>query len=104
MRIEEALSGIGFPVCEFPYRGKAATYATYHMINIDGSIFGDSAEQTGENMTAIDLFTPNDWKTKIDAIKERLSTAGISVESIGPEIWETDDQVYHIPMTVVEDT
>jgi len=104
MDIETILADVGFPVCEVPYKGKNATYLTFQLVSEDGDVFADSGEAAGAKTIALDLFTPSDWKPKISLIKEKLKNAGFGIESIGPEIYEPTEQLYHIPMLVVEDT
>jgi len=104
MSIEDALSGIGCPVEPVPYKGKAATYVTYHLVLESGGTYGDSEEISGDRLIAVDLFTASAWESKASAIKAALVAAGYTVLSMGPHIEETDEQLNHIPFTVEEET
>jgi len=104
MTIETALASIGCPVVHAPYTGGAATFVAFHLVIEEGVLHADGDEQAGERVYSVDYFSNSDWRYAVASIKATLKAAGYSVQSIGPEIFETDTKLYHIPILVSEDT
>lgn len=103
MSLEATLSAIGITTSTSPYTGTADSFITYHMVNEEDTVFADGEAQAGEGMYSVDYFTKGAWRTAVNTIKAELKAAGYKVQSIGPEIYETDTKRYHIPILVIED-
>ena len=103
MTIPEALHPIGLSPVHPPYMGSEETFVTYAMLNEDGVVFADGDEQAGEVLYSVDVFTKTAWESTVSSIKAALKSAGYKVQNTGPEIYETDTKLYHIPILVSED-
>jgi hypothetical protein len=101
--LEATLSATGIETSASPYTGTADSFITYHLVNEEDTFFADGDARAGEGMYSVDYFTTGAWRTAVEAIKSALKAAGYNVQSVGPEIYETDTRRYHIPILVVED-
>jgi hypothetical protein len=103
MSLESTLATTGYPSVHPPYGGSADTYITFHLVSDDENLYADGEAQAEERMYSIDLFTPGSWEAKVSSIKVALKAAGYRIQSIGPEIYEVEKKLYHIPILVLED-
>jgi hypothetical protein len=103
MSLEATLAATGLPVSSAPYTGTATSYITYNMVNEDDTAFADAEAVAGERMYSVDYFTKSAWRSAIDTIKAAIKSAGYHIQSVGPEIFETDTKLFHIPILIVED-
>ncbi|MPM44833.1 hypothetical protein SDC9_91515 [bioreactor metagenome] len=103
MSLESTLATTGYPSVHPPYGGSADTYITFHLVADDENLYADGEAQAEERLYSVDLFTRVSWESKILSIKAILKTAGYRIQSIGPEIYEVETKLYHIPMLVLED-
>ena len=104
MSLETTLNGTGIPATAAPYTGSADSFISYHMVNEEDTTFADGDAQAEERMYSVDFFSKGAWRSSVDTIKTALKAAGFKIQSVGPEIYETDTRLYHIPMLVLEES
>ena len=100
-----ALFGMTFggkPVSVTPivYNGTDTTYITFYtLLDKDEAYADDEAVQAATTAT-IDIFSKGNYKSLLADVKTRLKAAGFTIQSSGPEIYESDTGFYHVPVDV----
>ncbi|MDD2297572.1 MAG: hypothetical protein PHX79_07130 [Sphaerochaetaceae bacterium] len=105
--IEAALSNITYggkvlPATHLHYSGTEKTYLQYYTYLDQDEFSADDEPQEGNTYSTVDIYS-----NKRDAlmellpiIKSRLRTADFSIISAGPEIYENDSKMYHLPIDI----
>lgn len=98
--IESALASIGVPVASVVYRGTSKTYITYYTVLEKDSEYADDSPIYSESTGTIDIFSSGDFKALLESVKDRLKTAGFLIIGVGPETYESDTKLYHVPVDI----
>jgi len=99
--IEQALAGIGYPVCHPPYGGGAGKYLTYQIIGQTGTIYAESREAATGTAFGLDFFTDTPPFAKdLAALKAALEAAGY-ISRVEAEQYEDDTGLWHVSLTAV---
>lgn len=103
--IESTLSGLLYeetavPIAHLKYSGTARTYIRYYAYLDQDESFADDEPQDGRTYETVDIYS-----NKRDAlmellpeVKSRLRSVGFSYLSAGPELYEDDSKMYHLPI------
>lgn len=105
--IESALdgitySGVAVPVAHIFYSGIVKTYLRYYTYLDQDEFFADDAPQDGNNYSTIDIYSDkrDALKTLLSEIKTRLRAADFTILPAGPELYETDSKMFHLPVNI----
>lgn len=100
-----ALSGMTFsgkPISITPivYTGSDTTYITFYTVLDKDETYADDEAVQAATTATIDIFSKGNYKTLLADVKTRLKSAGFTIQSSGPEIYEQDTGFYHVPVDV----
>lgn len=100
-----ALSGItsggkAVPVAPIVYTGTETTYITFYTLLEKDETYADDDAVQGSTTATIDIFSKGNYKPFLTDVKARLKSAGFTIQSSGPEIYESDTGYYHVPVDV----
>lgn len=98
--LRNVLSDTGLPVCRPPYEGSAAQYLTYQLILQTQTEHCDDDNESHQAMWSIDLYSRGSWLALIGDIESLTKAAGFYGFRAGPELYEKDTRLYHIPMDI----
>ena len=77
---------------------KPNTYITYYtLLDKDEAYSDDEAMLSGTYVT-VDIFCKGNYKALVENVKLLLKSAGFTIQSIGPEQYEKDTGLYHVPI------
>lgn len=104
-----SLTGIRFknniiPVSQIKSNSTNNTYITYYCLLEDFTEFADDENTESTVYFTINIFTKHqDFDSLVKIVKDRLKKAGFILTSIGPEIYEDKENLYHIVIeTMIE--
>lgn len=85
------------PVKQLKYSGDAKTYITYQLILEQCGLSADNEEQEKIIHFSVDLYTNNSqFDSLVNTIRDKLKLAGFVITNRGPEIYDSDTELYHI--------
>lgn len=99
-RLKTALAQTGLPVSRPPYSGTEAPYLTYQLVLQRQTEHADDDNASHEALWGIDLYARGSYFAVLAAIESLTKAAGFYGFRAGPEIYETDTKLYHIPMEI----
>ncbi|MBQ9169137.1 MAG: hypothetical protein IJX67_12150 [Oscillospiraceae bacterium] len=79
MKIYNALSSLGIPVCHPPYKGNADTYITYQFLGQTGQFYAEGKEAETAVLFALELISPVYNPSVVLEAKQMLEDAGYIV-------------------------
>lgn len=109
--IESALAGMTYsgvvvPIAHLKYSGTAKTYLRYYNYLDQDEYYADDEPQSNGKNDTIDIFS--DKRDALYAlkteIKTRLREADFTIGTAGPEMYEDDNQMYHLPINVYHES
>lgn len=100
-----ALSGLTFggkivSITPLAYTGTDTVYITFYTYLDQDESFADDEPQTGGTYGTVDIFCKGNYKSLLADAKTRLKSAGFTIQSIGPEQYEKDTELNHIPINI----
>ena len=100
-----ALSNITFggkavSITPIVYDGTDTTYITFYTLLDKDEAYADDEAVQATTTATIDIFSKGNYKTLLADVKTRLKAAGFTIQSSGPEIYESDTGFYHVPVDV----
>jgi|GEM_PF-3186881 hypothetical protein len=103
--IETALANITYsekavPVAHLHYSGTEKTYLQYYTYLDQDEFFADDTPQDGNMYCTVDIYSNkrDALMALLPTIKSHLRTADFSTISAGPELYENDSKMYHLPI------
>lgn len=105
--IESALSGLKFntkDVLTYPIvctdKSNPAAYITYYTVLEKDSVYADDDAIEADTTASVDVFCKGNYKSLLTDVKARLKTAGFTIQSTGPEQYESNTGYYHVPIDI----
>lgn len=98
--LKQALDTLGKPVTRLSYKGEASTYFTFQRILIQLVEYADDESQCELHTYRVNLFTKNDFTKLLKDTITVLKNAGFTISSVDPETYESDTELYHVPITI----
>ena len=106
-----ALSGLTYkgasvPVAQIKYEGKIKTYLQHYTYLNQPTYFTDDEPQAAGSYDTVDIFsTDRDALTELlPQIKQRLRDAHFTIGGTGPQQYENDTQMYHLPINIYHES
>ena len=97
-RITEALKTAGVPVQRMQYTGQADTFIVFQLLNGDEAHHSDDETRAEEITYRINVYSRRDYMQLVRSVIQALRAAEFYGISIGPELYEEDTGLYHMPM------
>lgn len=97
---EMTFEGRPVPVTPILYTGADTPYITFYTLLDKDEVYADDEAILGGVTATIDIFSKSDYKALLAEVKKRLKSAGFTVQSSGPEIYEPNTALYHVPVNV----
>jgi hypothetical protein len=94
------IGGKTVPVSPIVYNGPETTYITFYTLLERDETYADDEAVQGATTATIDIFSKGNYKLLIADVKTRLKAAGFTITGSGPEIYESDTGLYHVPIDV----
>lgn len=102
MSIQEILESAGLPAQRGVYTGrdKPDAYYTFLRLLSTPAVNADDEEKERREMYRVTLFHKGDFEAQLDKTKEVLKAAGVYINSIDAESYETETGYWLVPITV----
>lgn len=102
MSIQEILESAGLPAQRGVYTGRDKPDAYYTFLRLLGTpaVNADDEEKERREMYRVTLFHKGDFEAQLDKTKEVLKAAGVYINSIDAESYETETGYWLVPITV----
>lgn len=102
MSIQEILESAGLPAQRGVYTGRDKPDAYYTFLRLLGTSAAnaDDEEKERREMYRVTLFHKGDFEAQLDKTKEVLIAAGVYINSIDAESYETETGYWLVPITV----
>lgn len=100
--IKEILESAGLPAQRGVYTGKTKPKAYYTFLRLLGTsaINADDTESESREMYRVMLFYKGDFEAQLDKTLEVLRAAGIYINSVDAESYETETGYWLVPITI----
>ena len=100
--IWESLESAGLPAQRSVYTGRDKPDAYYTFLRLLGTpaVNADDEEKERREMYRVTLFHKGDFEAQLDKTKEVLKAAGVYINSIDAESYETETGYWLVPITV----
>lgn len=100
--IKEILESAGLPAQRGVYTGKTKPKAYYTFLRLLGTpvINADDTESESKEMYRVTLFYKGDFEAQLNKTLEVLRAAGIYINSVDAESYETETGYWLVPITI----
>lgn len=100
--IQELLESTGLPAQRGVYTGKDKPDAYYTFLRLLGmaTVRADDEDKGSREMYRITLFHKGDFEERLSETKEILQAAGVYINSIDTESYETETGYWQVPITI----
>ena len=100
--IKEILESAGLPAQRGVYTGKIKPKAYYTFLRIMSTpiVNADDKESGSKEMYRVTLFSKGDFEEQLDKTLEALRAAGIYINSVDAESYETETGYWLVPITI----
>lgn len=105
--IESVLSGMMYrgkavPLSHLVRKGFTITHITYQTIDESTSGNADDEPTEGETTAVVDVFVEmlGNYKAFAYSVRDRLKSEGFTIIGFGPEQYESDTNLYHVPIDI----
>ncbi len=100
--IKEILESAGLPAQRGVYTGKTKPKAYYTFMRLLGTpaINADDTESESREMYRVTLFHKGDFEAQLNKTLEVLRVAGIYINSVDAESYETETGYWLVPITI----
>ena len=105
--IETALANITYSgkvlqLAHLHYGGTDKTYLQYYTYLDQDEFSADDEPQEGNTYSAVDIYSNkrDALMALLPTIKSRLRAADFSILQAGPELYEDDSKMYHLPINI----
>lgn len=100
--IKEILESAGLPAQRGVYTGKTKPKAYYTFLRLLGTpaINADDTESESKEMYRVTLFYKGDFEAQFNKTLEVLRAAGIYINSVDAESYETETGYWLVPITI----
>lgn len=100
--IKEILESAGLPAQRGVYTGKTKPKAYYTFLRLLGTpaINADDTESESKEMYRVTLFHKGDFEAQLNKTLEVLRVAGIYINSVDAESYETETGYWLVPITI----
>ena len=86
------------PISFMRYTGIATSYLTYYTWLEQPKDFSDDDYHSELVNGTIDIFSTGNFKSILEAVKQKLKQNGFTWTDNGPETYEDDTAYYHVPV------
>ena len=100
--IKEILESAGLPAQRGVYTGKNKPEAYYTFLRLLGApvVNADDAESESKELYRVTLFHKGDFEAQLSKTLEALRAAGIYINSVDAESYETETGYWMVPVTI----
>lgn len=102
MSIQELLESAGLPAQRGVYTGEDKPDAYYTFLRLLGmaAVRADDEDKGNKEMYRVTLFHKGDFEEQLNKTKEILQKAGVYINSIDTESYETETGYWVVPITI----
>ena len=102
MTIKEILESAGLPAQRGVYTGrdKPDAYYTFLRLLSRPAVNADDVKKAGKEMYRVTLFHKGDFEDQLAKTLEVMRAAGIYINSVDEERYETDTEYWIVPITI----
>lgn len=100
--LKKILESAGLPAERGVYTGKKKppAYYTFLRINMDATIYADDTPAIDREMYRVTLFYKGDFEAQLEKTLEVLEAAGVYINNVDAENYETDTGYWLVPVTI----
>lgn len=100
--LKEVLESAGLPAERGVYTGKKkpAAYYTFLRLLKGAAVNADDKESGGRELYRVTLFHKGDFEAQLEKTLEVLTAAGVYINSVDTESYETETGYWLVPITI----
>lgn len=100
--IKEILESAGLPAQRGVYTGKTKpkAYYTFLRLLLSAGVNADDTESESKEMYRVTLFHKGDFEEQLNKTLEVLRAAGVYINDVGTESYETETGYWLVPITI----
>lgn len=99
-------NGVVVPVAQIKYEGKIKTYLQHYTYLNQPQFFTDDEPQAAGSYDTVDIYSDKRGALTelLPQIKQRLRDAHFTIGDTGPQQYEDDTQMYHLPINIYHES